>query len=103
MFYLTIFILCQFSGKLTGTLSGFITRVKPAPFGLLCAWREVHILRQQVPIPEADRSVLASDVVARVPSTQWLKKEEAKTKLCSRLTPLPTLQPMLQPTQRLML
>jgi hypothetical protein len=32
---------------------------------------------RQVPIPEADRSVLASDVVARVPSTQ---KEEAKTK-----------------------
>jgi hypothetical protein len=28
----------------------------------------------------ADRSVLASDVVARVPSTRWLKKEEAKTK-----------------------
>jgi hypothetical protein len=35
---------------------------------------------RQVPIPEEDRSVLASDVVARVPSTQWLKKEEVKTK-----------------------
>jgi hypothetical protein len=35
---------------------------------------------QQVPTPEADWSVLASDVVARVPSTQWLKKDEAKTK-----------------------
>jgi hypothetical protein len=35
---------------------------------------------QQVPIPEADRSVLASDVVARVPSTRCLKKEEVKTK-----------------------
>jgi hypothetical protein len=46
MFYLTIFILCQFQDKLTGTLSGFITRVKPAPSGLLCAWREVLILRQ---------------------------------------------------------
>jgi hypothetical protein len=34
----------------------------------------------QVPIPEADRSVLASDVVARAPSTRWLKKEEVKTK-----------------------
>jgi hypothetical protein len=34
----------------------------------------------QVPIPEADQSILASDVVARVPSTRWLKKEEAKTK-----------------------
>jgi hypothetical protein len=34
----------------------------------------------QVPIPEADRSVLAIDVVARVPSTRWLKKEEVKTK-----------------------
>jgi molybdopterin biosynthesis enzyme len=36
--------------------------------------------QRQVPIPEADPSVLASDVVARVPSTRWLKKEEAKTK-----------------------
>jgi molybdopterin biosynthesis enzyme len=35
---------------------------------------------QQVPIQEADQSVLASDIVARVPSTRWLKKEEAKTK-----------------------
>jgi hypothetical protein len=35
---------------------------------------------QQVTIPEADRNVLASDVVARVPSTRWLKKEEVKTK-----------------------
>jgi hypothetical protein len=35
---------------------------------------------QQVLTPEAERSVLASDVVARVPSTQWLKKVEAKTK-----------------------
>jgi hypothetical protein len=58
---------------------------------------------QQVPIPEADRSVLTSDVVAWVPSTQWLTKEEVKTKYCSRLIPMLTLQPMLQPTQRLML
>jgi hypothetical protein len=35
---------------------------------------------RQVSIPEADRSVLASDVVARVPSTRCLKKEEAKMK-----------------------
>jgi hypothetical protein len=37
---------------------------------------------QQVPTPEAeaDPSVLANDVVARVPSTWWLKKDEAKTK-----------------------
>jgi hypothetical protein len=35
---------------------------------------------QQVLTPEPERSVLASDVVARVPSTQWLKKVEAKTK-----------------------
>jgi hypothetical protein len=34
----------------------------------------------QVIIPEEDRNILASDVVARVPSTRWLKKEEAKTK-----------------------
>jgi hypothetical protein len=45
-FYLTIFIPLSVSGKLTGTLSGFIARVKPAPFGLLCAWREVQILHQ---------------------------------------------------------
>jgi hypothetical protein len=35
---------------------------------------------QKVPTPEADRSILASDVVAKVPSTRWLKKDEAKTK-----------------------
>jgi hypothetical protein len=35
---------------------------------------------QQVPIVKADQSVLPSDVVARVPSTRWLKKEEVKTK-----------------------
>jgi hypothetical protein len=35
---------------------------------------------RQVPIPEADRSVLASDVIARVPSTRCLKKEEVKMK-----------------------
>jgi hypothetical protein len=35
---------------------------------------------QQVPTPEADRSVLASDIIARIPSTRWLKKEEVKTK-----------------------
>jgi hypothetical protein len=35
---------------------------------------------QQVPTPEAYQSVLASDVVARVPSTRWLKRDEAKMK-----------------------
>jgi hypothetical protein len=35
---------------------------------------------QQVPTPKVDRSVLASDVVARVPSTRWLKNVKAKTK-----------------------
>jgi hypothetical protein len=35
---------------------------------------------QQLPTPEADWSVLASNVVAWVPSTRWLKKVEAKTK-----------------------
>jgi hypothetical protein len=30
---------------------------------------------RQVPIPEADRSILDSDVEARVLSTRWLKKE----------------------------
>jgi hypothetical protein len=48
MFYLTIFIPLSVSEKLTGTLSGFIARVKTASFGLLCAWREVLILRQHV-------------------------------------------------------
>jgi hypothetical protein len=35
---------------------------------------------QQVPAPEEDRSARASDIVARVPSARWLKKDEAKTK-----------------------
>jgi hypothetical protein len=35
---------------------------------------------QQVPAPKADRSILANDVVSRVPSTWWLKRDEAKTK-----------------------
>jgi hypothetical protein len=35
---------------------------------------------QQVPTPEADRSARASDVVAMLPSTWWLKKDKAKTK-----------------------
>jgi hypothetical protein len=35
---------------------------------------------RQVPIPEADRNAVDSDVVATVPSTRWLKKGEAKTK-----------------------
>jgi hypothetical protein len=35
---------------------------------------------QQVLTPEADWSVLASDVVDRVPLTRWLKKVEAKMK-----------------------
>jgi hypothetical protein len=37
---------------------------------------------QQVATPEAeaDRSVLANDVVDRVPSTRWLKKAGAKIK-----------------------
>jgi hypothetical protein len=38
------------SGKLTGTLSGFIVRVKSAPFGLLYVWREMLILRQHQPM-----------------------------------------------------
>jgi hypothetical protein len=46
MFHLTIFIPLSLSGKSTGTLSGFIARVKLASFGLLCVWCEVLILRQ---------------------------------------------------------
>jgi 2-C-methyl-D-erythritol 4-phosphate cytidylyltransferase len=33
---------------------------------------------RQVLIPEADRSILDSDIVDRVLSTRWLKKGEAK-------------------------
>jgi hypothetical protein len=50
---------------------------------------------RRAPIAEADRSAPDSDVVARVPSTRWLKKEEAKTRKCIWLIPLLTLQPML--------
>jgi hypothetical protein len=35
---------------------------------------------QQVPTPVVDWSVLASDVVARVPSTRWLKRDEGEMK-----------------------
>jgi hypothetical protein len=35
---------------------------------------------QQVPTLEADRSILASEVVARVPLTRWLKKVQEKMK-----------------------
>jgi hypothetical protein len=35
---------------------------------------------QQVHTPEADQSVLTSDVVARVPSTRWLKRDGEKSK-----------------------
>jgi hypothetical protein len=35
---------------------------------------------QQVPTPGADQSILVSDVVARLPSTRWLKRDEVKMK-----------------------
>jgi hypothetical protein len=35
---------------------------------------------QQVLIPGVDLSVLDSDIVAKVPSTRWLKRDEVKTK-----------------------
>jgi hypothetical protein len=35
---------------------------------------------QQAPTLGADRSVHATDIVARVPSTRWLKRDEAKMK-----------------------
>jgi hypothetical protein len=35
---------------------------------------------RQVPIPEADRSVLDSDVEAKVLLTRWPKKREVKKK-----------------------
>jgi hypothetical protein len=35
---------------------------------------------QQVPTPGVDRNVLANDVAARVPLSQWLKRDEVKTK-----------------------
>jgi hypothetical protein len=58
---------------------------------------------QQVPTPGVDWNVLANDVVARVPSIQWLKRDEVKTKWYSRSILLLTLQLMLQPTLWLML
>jgi hypothetical protein len=35
---------------------------------------------QQVLTPGVDRNVLANDVAARVPLSQWLKRDEVKTK-----------------------
>jgi hypothetical protein len=35
---------------------------------------------RQVPTPGADRSILANDIIARVPSTRWLKRDEVKMK-----------------------
>jgi hypothetical protein len=35
---------------------------------------------QQVPTPGVDQNVLANDVAARVPLSQWLKRDEVKTK-----------------------
>jgi hypothetical protein len=35
---------------------------------------------QQVLTPGVERNVLANDVTARVPSSQWLKRDEVKTK-----------------------
>jgi hypothetical protein len=58
---------------------------------------------QQVLIPGVDLSVLDSDIVAKVPSTRWLNRDEVKTKYHSQSTPLPMLQLTLQPTPRLML
>jgi hypothetical protein len=58
------------SGKLTGTLSGFIARVNPAPFGLLCAWREVPILRQQYHAVDLDRD--ASSLVTMLSIMRWI-------------------------------
>jgi hypothetical protein len=46
---------------------------------------------QLVPTLGVDRNVLANDVATRVPSTRWLKRDEAKMKYCSQSTPLPML------------
>jgi hypothetical protein len=35
---------------------------------------------RQVPTPGVDWSVLASDVIVRVPSSRWLKRDEVKMK-----------------------
>jgi hypothetical protein len=35
---------------------------------------------QQVPTPGVDRNALTNDVAARVPLSQWLKRDEVKTK-----------------------
>jgi hypothetical protein len=61
------------SGKLTGTLR-FGTCVKPALFGLLCAWREVLILRQHFhPIHYPNILTGGSDVRGKV-DPNWVRK-----------------------------
>jgi hypothetical protein len=42
------FIFCYFSGKIDSHVLLLFARVKPALFGLLCVWRRVHVLRQQL-------------------------------------------------------
>jgi hypothetical protein len=59
--------------------------------------------RMQALIPGANRSILTSDVVAIVPLSQYLKRDEVKTKWCSPSIPLPTPQLMLRPILQLML
>jgi hypothetical protein len=58
---------------------------------------------QQVPTSGADRNILANDIATRVPLSRWLKRDEVKTKWCSRSIPLPMLQLMPQLTLQLML
>jgi hypothetical protein len=58
---------------------------------------------QQVLILGVDRNILANDITARVPLSWWLKRNEVKMKWCSRSTPLPMLQLMLQLTLQPML
>jgi hypothetical protein len=43
-------------------------RVKPAPFDLLCAWREVPILRQQTPMLSAQSACSTSQFTLGTPT-----------------------------------
>jgi hypothetical protein len=45
----------------------------------------------QVLTPRVDQNILATDAAARVPLSPWLKRDEVKTKSCTRSTPLPML------------
>jgi hypothetical protein len=52
LWYLTTLSFVNFQGKLSGTLWNLLA-CEASLFGLVCAWRRVWILRQQVPLPRS--------------------------------------------------